>query len=71
MINILKSASTDIQSKGLIMEKVFTENPIQRPNDGWLKPQKSASTEKSNPAAWPMMINKSEKSLSTENSIQP
>jgi hypothetical protein len=40
MINTLKSASTDIQSKGLIMEKVFKENPIQRPNDGWLKTSK-------------------------------
>ncbi len=71
MINTLKSASTDIQSNGLTMQNVSTENPIQRPNDGWIKTSKICIHRKSNPAAWPMMMNKSEKSASTENPIQP
>ncbi len=41
MINTLKSASTDIQSNGLTMQNVSTENPIQRPNDGWIKTSKN------------------------------
>ncbi len=70
MINTLKSASTDIQSKGLTMENVFTENPIQRPNNGWLKTSKICIHRKSNPALTMDYDKQIWKSTSTEKPIQ-